>query len=84
MGLQKEDKFINKSKGILLIVPAIAGLCCFPCLSLQISGVFKSLQSKKLNSQTFEYMCGAENWKCLNYQDEGITFRSKEMVVEFA
>lgn len=56
MGLRKEDKFISKSKGILLIVPAIAGLCCFLCLSLQISVVYKSLQSEKLNSQAFEYI----------------------------
>lgn len=81
MGLQKEDKFISKSKGILLIVPVIAGLCCFLCSSLQMSIVCKSLKSIKLNSQTFKYMQVVERSV---YLEEGVTSRSKEIVVEVA
>lgn len=36
MGSQKEDNFINKSIGILRIVPAIAGLYYFLCSSLHL------------------------------------------------
>lgn len=53
MGSQKEDKFINKSKGILPIVPAIAGLYYFHCLSLHVDAfvIYPGfIRSKKLYS----------------------------------
>lgn len=58
MGSQKEDRFINKSKGILPIVPAIAGLYKFRCLLLHVDAFVMYtgfIRSKKLYSSAL--MC---------------------------
>lgn len=56
MGSQKEDNFISKSKGILRIVPAIAGLYYFLWSLLRLDAFvicIGFIKSRRLYSRAF-------------------------------
>lgn len=86
MESQKEDKFINKSKGILHIVPAIAGLYCFLCSLLRLDAFVictGSVKNRRLYSLAFVCVQMVGTVRSILLTRRKVSHRSKETIVEY-